>query len=282
MPSKIILSDEERQKILNLYNIEKKSVRSISKLFNYSYTVIYRVIKESGVPIRGNGFTARKYEYDIHFFDVIDTEEKAYWLGFMYADGYVTIRGNTMQMCLTLSTNDKGHLEKFKKSLKSNLTIRDYVSNTTFASNTRYSRLTVSNNHICEQLIKKGCTRNKTNVVTFPTSDVVPNHLVHHFIRGYFDGDGCLTGSRHKKRDVFVYQIKIMGTKEFLEVLHEKLPVNRTLYLRQRYDDMKSNNWCLEIGGKKQVESILNYMYKDATIYLDRKMDAFKKFQQLA
>ena len=55
--------------------------------------------------------------FDEHSFDVIDTEEKAYWLGFLYADGNVSNTKN--EVGITLQSSDIKHLYKFKTFLKS-------------------------------------------------------------------------------------------------------------------------------------------------------------------
>jgi hypothetical protein len=273
------IPDDLIEEIISDYLENGKSILQLAKDYGINHYRIRRMFKKLGVKIRGNSFNSRKYKYNENFFDVIDTEEKAYWLGFIYADGYITKRGNTYQLGIALSRKDKSHLEKFIKSLDSNIVIRNYTNKTVFKENTEYSRVIISNNHICEQLIKKGCVRRKTDKLIFPSYDIIPKELIHHFIRGYFDGDGCLTGSLHPKRNVYEYQIKIVGTMEMLEGIHKHLPIDKKLYLRQRFNDRNVNNYTLEIGGKKQVERILEYMYNDATIYLDRKYEKYLEFK---
>ena len=273
---------EEFKKLIEIiiddYQKNGKSILQLSREYDVNYHRIRDWFRKMNVPIIGNDVHSRKYKYNENFFDVIDNEEKAYWLGFIYADGYITKRGNTFQLGISLSREDRNHLEKLIKSLNSNLIIHDYTQKTAYKPNTKYSRIIISNSHICEQLINKGCVRNKTNVLTFPSTDIVPQNLINHFIRGYFDGDGCLTGSKHQKRNVYVYQIKIVGTKEMLEGINNYLPINKKLYLRKRRNNQK-NNYTLEIGGKKQVELILDYLYNDATIYLDRKYKKYLEFK---
>lgn len=272
-----------QNKILHEYVTEKRSVLSISKdLDDYSYDVVYRFIKKtSGLEIRGNVFNSRIYDYDINFFDVIDNEEKAYWLGFIYADGYVTKRGNTYQLGIALGRKDKSHLKKFVDSLNSNLKIHDYVQDSAYLKGTLYSRVLISNNHICEQLMNKGCTRKKTNTLTFPSEEIVPKNLINHFIRGYFDGDGCLTGYYVSKKEKHEYQVKILGTMEFLNGLHENLPVTRVFSPRRRFKEKDTNNFTLEIGGKKQVFKILEFFYDNSNIFLDRKYAKYMEFLKL-
>nr|DAG90196.1 MAG TPA: endonuclease [Crassvirales sp.] len=59
--------------------------------------------------------TGSKSEFNRDFFSVIDTEEKAYWLGFLYADGFISASGNTVG--LSISLKDIDHLKKYNNAL---------------------------------------------------------------------------------------------------------------------------------------------------------------------
>lgn len=282
MTAKVIIPLDILENIIDKYE-EGTSVLQLSKLFPYKYDVLHRVIREHGVDIRGNDFNSRKYTYNTNFFDVIDNEIKAYWLGFIYADGYVTKRGNTFQLGIALAKVDKNHLEKFKEAIDSDIEIHDYIQDSAYKKGTEYSRIIVSNNHLCEQLMAKGVYRKKTEKITFPSSDILPDHLVSHFVRGYYDGDGCLTGVEHPERPVRVFQVKILGTKEFLtglNIVFNKAFLSNGLKekefkLRKRWKDSEKNNYTLEIGGKRQVSAILEYMYNDYTVCLSRKENGY-------
>jgi hypothetical protein len=94
---------------------------------------------------------------------------------------------------------------------------------------------------------------------------------VNHFIRGYFDGDGSFSkGSGHE------YVFKICGTKEMLEELGQRIGFPNRKFTKRHKD--KKNNYQLEIGGRQQVLKIGNYMYNNATIFLERK---HKRYMEL-
>ena len=96
--------------ILDRYNAGE-SVLSISYDFpERSYWSISEEIKASGIAVRGNDFTARKYRCNETYFDHIDSESKAYWLGFIYADGCISNNGYRFEV--RLSKNDEDHLIK--------------------------------------------------------------------------------------------------------------------------------------------------------------------------
>lgn len=269
----IYIDSQIKQKIIDEYN-NGMSVLGLTKVFPYSYGVIYRVLKENNIIIRNNSFTARKYHCNSNIFHVIDTQEKAYWLGFLYADGYISQINNSYVVGLSLSSVDKTHVEKFRSFLETDYPINEYISSGFKAS--LYSRIAVNDKIIAEDLIRHGVVLQKTNVLKFPQ---LSNELIPHFIRGYFDGDGCLTcHKRRKGSEDLVWVIKFCGTKDMLENIYNNLPkrYNKPINLYQRYN-RDNNNYCFDIGGNIQVVHILNYLYKDATIYLERK---YQKYRQ--
>lgn len=80
--------------------------------------------------MRKNGANLKKYTAYYAFFKEIDTEEKAYWLGFIAADGFITTRDNTVG--ITLGRKDKNHLFKFTKSISATNPVNDYVADTAY------------------------------------------------------------------------------------------------------------------------------------------------------
>ena len=73
-----------------------------------------------------------KYSYDSNFFEKIDSEAKAYWLGFLYADGYIhrnykNGKIKSMSLELSLKSEDRAHLENFLRDIRSNVPIKDKV-----------------------------------------------------------------------------------------------------------------------------------------------------------
>ena len=105
------------------------SLRKIQAKYHVNRNNISKILKENNIQIRTQVITSKKYFADETFFDVINTEEKAYWLGFIYADGYITTKRNNgnQSLGITLSKSDKEHLEKFKRSIKSNHPINTYL-----------------------------------------------------------------------------------------------------------------------------------------------------------
>lgn len=117
-----------------------------------------------------------------------------------------------------------------------------------------------------QDLIVHGCFQNKSLELKFPTVEQVPSHLIHHFMRGYFDGDGCISTSRQGKD----LRFEVLGTYEFLTMYEQTLGVNI-----KEPKQTKSQAFIVQHGGNQQVKKIYEYLYKDATIYLERKRNIF-------
>lgn len=275
------VADNYKDEIIEMYINQKLSVLKIAKQLGISQYTIYDGLKDWGVdrrtPSEMSSFTA-----NYNFFDSIDNEHKAYWLGFMYADGYIT---SNNYVGLTLARMDRGHIEKYIKDLESNHNINDYTIEPTeksFNNKTVYSsRLLFKSEHMCNSLKDKGCVENKSLILTFPSYDIIPKHLIRHFLRGYFDGDGSLILSKGS------INFKICGTEEFLngivEVLNENIPsysFNKDNFDKKDKESDK-NNYSVSYGGRVKTLTVMNWLYKDSTIYLDRKYELYKKLMQI-
>ena len=196
------------------------------------------------------------------FFKVIDTEEKAYWLGFIYADGCVT--KNDKCLILELSAKDYDHIVKFQNAIKSTHNIKLYARN-----NYKYARLTIGCKEMVLDLKQKGCISHKSLLLVFPFCHI-PDELISHFIRGYYDGDGCLSVTSNikgtKKRTD--YTLSFLGTKEMLDGINKYLPINMPIKKEMRIYRMRNQS-------KKVINDILSFLYQDASVYLERK---YKKY----
>lgn len=233
-------------------------------------TVSYYLKQEGYGPnekyIRTNQNQPNKKYVDENFFENIDTEEKAYWLGFMYADGCVNTSRESFE--LSLKEEDYDHIVKFKKSLHSEHNIgkkKKYTKDKCYIS----YRLCIRNKKMKQDLIKHGCVPKKTKVLTFPE---LRDDLIIHFIRGYVDGDGCITSHKTSK-----ISLEILGTYEFLSAIRNYFKLDSDKYI---YSFSHSDIERLIITGQKAF-NIIERMYKDSTISLDRKFNRYKEFATL-
>ena len=194
-------------------------------------------------------------------FHTIDTEEKAYWLGFLYADGSVGSKEDKVE--LGLAEKDYHHLEKFKNFIG----LPNKISYRESTKSYRYSFRSKS----CKQdLISQGCIPKKSLILKFPTEEQVPRELIRHFIRGYFDGDGWFsnTGS--------CFQVGIIGTEDFIKGFLEYAPITKDnkIFIVHREGGAKR----YVFSKLEDVTNFLNWIYKDSKIYLDRKYEHYLEF----
>lgn len=259
---------ERTNRIIELYT-GGLSCKQVGQQVGLTAGAIAKTLHKAGVDTRpqhskghSKGTTKnRKYLFDLSYFSTIDTEEKAYWLGFLYADGYVGYRG---VITLALKESDKKHLEKFKASLKANDNPLKYNIKT------KSYRVDICSIKTAEDLKNKGCFQNKSLRLKFPDNTQVPYELVNHFMRGYFDGDGCIYYSNGYAH------INILGTKEFLDRYEDILLKETGIKTRNKriHKEKWGNTEAFEYSGKK-VKGIYNFLYRNATIYLDRKYEKF-------
>lgn len=196
-------------------------------------------------------------------FKEIDTESKAYWLGFLSADGWVSTKENDYKIELQLAKKDRGHLEKFKSFIGLENEIRDrIVANKYYAS-----RFSFRSSEMKNDLIAAGCTPQKTFTLKFPTENIVPTELMRHYVRGYLDGDGWISYTGKSR------QVGLIGTEDFLMVLIEKLNLPN-LKLQSVHNGPQKRYM---FSGKASKEFII-LLYKDSNVYLDRKYQAYLNY----
>ncbi len=248
--------------IIGIYDFYKSTNFSLSELanrFKIDKKSLIGRFKKLGLISKQDG--SRKTFFDQDFFETIDTQEKAYWLGFLYADGALTKpknKPNTFIFELSLKPGDVDHIISFAKAIKYDLS--------KIKTESYRSRLCFGSTKFCTHLIGKGCTLRKSLTLTFPTSDIVPDHLIHHFIRGYFDGDGCVSDPLKVG-----LSINLLGTVDFLNGVlkwytsfsNEEIPV----IVRS-----KPGTQCFQfVIGAEKAKKFLENLYKDSSVCLNRK-----------
>lgn len=228
-----------------------------------------RMRMEDGYVFKQNN---QKYTYNEDFFDKIDNEASAYFLGLLYADGYVA--KNTTKLEITLK--DRDILETFCNHICPGLRIAEKKVKLKDFCGTYY-RININNRKIHDDLIKLGCFNKKSLTLKFPSEDQVPSKFLRHFIRGYLDGDGCLTKNRSCS---YGCQLSFMGTKEFLYGLQSFLRrlnlIRRNYKMYQRAPE--KNTYTFRVGGSEVTHIILLYLFSNCEIYLPRKYNIVKKY----
>ena len=227
--------------------------------------------------------------FDKNFFKKIDSEEKAYFLGILYADGYNWMKGKNKNVSISLQEGDLELLLKLNNLIGGNHSIYNIKAKCKNCQN--QSKLQINSKILCQDLEQLGCVQNKSKVLLFPSINILPPYLVHHFIRGYFDGDGSVwEGKRYKtfvkdsrskngKREKVIHNVKFnfTGTVSVINGIQEVLVVNNIVKKNKINTSKKINNCVqLEYSGRSQMKKFYNYLYQDATIWLERKKQKFE------
>lgn len=272
--NEIIFTKEQKEKIVKLYVENKLSTTKIGKIMGCNYNKICHILDEFGIKRVNNG--QRKYHLNEKYFDNIDTPNKAYVLGLFFADGCNFPPKGTA--CISLQESDKKLLEDISKEIESNnpLKIIDQ-SNRKSEKNYSYNNmctLNMNSRHLCNSLEKLGAVRNKSLVLEFPN---IPKDLYSHFVRGYYDGDGSVyryIKNENNKR----ITLTITSTENFCEKIKDI--VEKELGIYCGIYDASCHNGITKVASITGTSAIklMNWMYKDADLYLQRKYDRYIEY----
>ena len=233
----------------------------LAKKWGSNTSSIHKILKIYKVKMRTlsearNNFIGRKLNTSI--FSVIDSREKAYWLGTFYADGYISkTNPYTNYFGMTIKSSDIEWLNKLQKFLDTNISIRTYMQSHGYKIGEKYSRLLIGNNEIVSDLEKWGVVEHKTKkICALPKIQFLDD-----FIRGYIDGDGSLRSAYPNFR--------ICGNKEFLEDI--------ALYFGIPYHIIPDKTIYSLAYNVKESEYLEKRLYKNAPVYLKRKFEIAKR-----
>lgn len=251
--------------------IDKKIIETdLLPMIASKYNLPLSSLLEDLKSIKKTRISKSKYSCDHHFFSR-DNEASFYWAGFLAADGCVFNRGNSFTLHLNLSEKDLSHLKKFKKDLSFNGIISKSITKHSQKNpkwNDSIKRgVIISSFKIFEDLKRFNITPNKTKSYSFPKW-LVDHKMVNHFLRGYVDGDGSFYYQKSRDRVC----LEVRGTYDFLISFKEVVDkhVKDTCKVQVTTPDSTSK---LKYSGKKFVPQLVDFLYKDANVYMLRKKD---------
>lgn len=255
-----------KQKAIQMYTNKKMSMNKIAKELGISDSTVKKFLIEEGIKIQANYVP---YSVKDNLFKAVLTEEDAYWLGLLYADGNVSSVGNSIE--LDLKAEDKYLVQQFNDYCGVTKPIKEHRIKRGEKEYLSY-RCTFANKEAHNNLINLGCISAKSLTLKCPTKDQVPDNLFPAFIRGYCDGDGYVRWEeiRHK-------EIVLLGTQDFLEGIIKRMHWEEFAHVRP---DGKSKNFRLEIQKMEFVYNVLSLLYKDKDLCLKRKQAVFHKAQE--
>ena len=225
-----------------------------------------------------------RINYNEHVFDSIDTEEKAYWLGFLYADGYLCNSSYSLE--LQLGNKDLEHVRKFARFINYNGKISQKRNKKDKNEEENYTsyRISITNKHLWNTLNNLGCTPRKSLTLKFPSISIFKSvDLIRHFIRGYFDGDGTL-GIYDNKVGKYDYhnhcQLSFLGTKDMLSNIVKHIGIDKEVKLVSLNPKTKNDLFKITYVTREAFK-VSFYMYENSTIYLDRKYVKYLEYCRL-
>ena len=254
----------QHDQVILMYN-KGMSCQKIADALKCSESYINKMLRTKGITKRTNVEYRTKQQFQHDYFSKINTEDKAYWLGVLMADGCITVKKSGQKM-IQLVVKDEELPVAFIKAIQGNFKRKQY--------NDIYG-VYLTSPQMFKDLNSHGCTLRKSLTLKFPQ---LPDDLIHHFIRGYFDGDGSVYihhPKNYNNTDTLYTNcgVCIMGTFEFLNIIQTHIGGN----LKKEYR-RESNTWKLTFSGRNKISVFYKYLYQDATTCLLRKRNKFEKY----
>ena len=241
------------------------SINDIAKKYDLCTVTISRVLRRNKIPLwtRQDLFQG---DMIVDYFENINTEIKAYFLGLFSADGCVFITPSSKLFNIQLQEKDGYMIELIKNVIK-------FPRKIVVDKRDMSKSISVINNRFVDSLINHSVCSGKFNRFMPDIRD----DLIHHYIRGLFDGDGSiLIRKTHSYRTSLRCTVVILAYLKQLCQIQEYL--ERTLNVSHlKFCNEGKDIFSLRFSSKKDFLSITNFMYKDATVYLQRKYDKYIK-----
>ena len=267
MPRKVI-TEELKQEIIKYYLSQPMTMKQVKDKYELSHPTITKILKDVPKYTKAKLNNPNMKE---HFFQEINEEAKAYFLGLLISDGNVfkDNTGRQASISITLDLKDEYMLEKFKEVLQANTSVGH--------DGRGCGQIAVRSNIMAEDLAKYGVVPRKSYNTYLP---LISKEMMPHLIRGIFDGDGSIMAKPNPSNDGhnrFLHSISFCGTHQLMEDISnyilENLGIKTTVY------DYKDRNLSeLKIQNIDNIAKFGYWIYRNSTIFLNRKKDIFNDF----
>ena len=267
MPRKVI-TEELKQEIIKYYLSQPMTMKQVEDKYELSHPTVTKILKDVPKYTKAKLNNPNMKE---HFFQEINEEAKAYFLGLLISDGNVfkDNTGRQASISITLDLKDEYMLEKFKEVLQANTSVGH--------DGRGCGQIAVRSNIMAEDLAKYGVVPRKSYNTYLP---LISKEMMPHLIRGIFDGDGSIMAKPNPSNDGhnrFLHSISFCGTHQLMEDISnyilENLGIKTTVY------DYKDRNLSeLKIQNIDSIAKFGYWIYRNSTIFLNRKKDIFNDF----
>lgn len=271
MPRKII-TEELGQEIIKYYLSQPMTMKQVEDKYKLSHPTITKILKD--VPkytkTKLNNPNMRE-----HFFQDINEEAKAYFLGLLISDGNVfkDNTGRQASISITLHLKDEYMLEKFKEVLQVNTSVG--------YDGRGCGQIAVRSNIMAEDLAKYGVVPRKSYSTYLPK---ISYEMMPHLIRGIFDGDGSIMAKSNLSNDGhsrFLHSISFCGTHKLMKDISNYSFEHLNLKQKPLVYDYKDRQLSeLKIQNIEDMQTFGDWMYNHSTIYLNRKKAIYDNFLQ--
>ena len=267
------ISDEVKQKLISEYIKQPITLASICKQFNVCSPTASKILKENNIPI----YTKQQLcdpNLKIDYFSNVNSEVKAYLLGFLLADGCIhySKQYKTHRIIFELKKDDAYVVELFKRELNTNSCI---VVDKRY--NSEFHSCAVTNDSIATDLINMGVSIGKVNRYL----PCIASELQPHLLRGLFDGDGCMTFSKaHLYGNSYRGKVNIVGFEKIIDAvahLYDIIGISNYSIYQEKDNQLK----YIDVRRFTDVQLCYHYMYDKANYYLDRKKKKFEEYFKL-
>ena len=252
---------------------ETNTKRDVARMCGLSQSTISAVLKKSGIRLKRGRINECHTPIDVDYFHSINNRDKAYWLGYICADGHITKNGRK----LTLVSKDKDVIINFKAATRSGyaISVNKSLDKRTKISYISYSTQ-IANHTFIKNVIQKGVTTNKTSVLNFPP---IKEKYYPYFIAGLFDGDGSVSFKGKNKQYLRISLISTKNILSFIGYYLQKQFGIKILPMRSVSENC-DNVWKTHLY--KDAYEFLDFIYQDKTFpyYLKRKYDKYVNYKE--
>lgn len=271
------LTKQEKEELIEKYK-KNPCLKTLSIDYAIGIKSIRKFLQRRNIlPVK----KINKYTYNENYFDKIETEHKAYWLGFLYADGCNSEDRNTIRF--QLQEKDIEILEKFNKDIESNRPLTFIEHKTKHPTWQNQYTATICSKHMSQQLSALGCHQAKSLSLLFPANNQVPEPYIKHFLRGLWDGDGSISiynvirNKKLKPRLCGCLVSTLDICSKISTILKTTIGVNSHICA---VNNRQTTTRRLKISGTQQNFKVMSWLYENSSIYLERKYKKFESCKQ--
>lgn len=263
--------------------VQGMTLQEMGDLLGVSRERIRQILSKRGINVSDHANKESRYwrknnvektKLNKHYFDVIDTEEKAYWLGYLTARGRVSDvnEWGRKELFLSIAPKNLEHFERFKETIEADVEI---LTQRNYRVDKDYYKMRISSHYLASKLEEYHIETPKHDLTRVP--EVVPEELVRHYFRGHYDGKGFL----HVRPDGEHSMLFMYGSDPMLydwcKYLVEEVGVELSPGAVSNPSDTHLNH-KFTLHAHDKIKKILDHLYADATIYQNRNWSKYRDY----